>query len=353
MKKTLSETIGDVRYTHSSPLWEGPCSDGKNGGITFSLLSRFLSCRARFYVHTIEGIRTQEQFNHRLEYGSLWHTCEEAYAGKRDWELALQLAASVLCQKYPWDQPACEHWYKVCKAQFPVYLAYWEDYAETWESVEQEKVFHIPYTLPSKRTVFLRGKRDGVDSRMEGGEPVGDYLFEIKTKGDIDEELMKRQLTYDLQTGFYLTALTRDEARKHRPLLGLRYNVVRRPLSGGKGTIKQKQNESSEEFYNRLTEYMLEEPERYFMRWVVDVSPLDIQKFQYECLTPLLETLCDWYAAVSTTDKPFETGLHFRHPYGCTNYIDESGWTELDNYLNHRSMNGLRKVKTLFAELEV
>jgi hypothetical protein len=34
--------------TVRSPLWSGPCDSGPQGGITFSLLSRFSSCRERF-----------------------------------------------------------------------------------------------------------------------------------------------------------------------------------------------------------------------------------------------------------------------------------------------------------------
>jgi len=62
------------------PLWKGPCSTDDNGGITFSLLSRWLVCRHRFYIYAIQGIQPMREFNHRIEYGSMWHVCEEHFA---------------------------------------------------------------------------------------------------------------------------------------------------------------------------------------------------------------------------------------------------------------------------------
>src|SRR4051794_6290554 len=86
------------------PLWKGPEEDG----ITFSLLSQFLVCRERFRVRVIEGLSAGGGFNHRIEYGSMWHTCEEALAAiapdspsmvephKSEWEPHLRAHAERL-----------------------------------------------------------------------------------------------------------------------------------------------------------------------------------------------------------------------------------------------------------------
>jgi hypothetical protein len=70
----------------SKPLWSGPDGEGPNGGITFSLLSRFLVCRERFRLHALEGWRTQDGFNHRLEYGNMWH-------GTKSWLTTVPICA--------------------------------------------------------------------------------------------------------------------------------------------------------------------------------------------------------------------------------------------------------------------
>ncbi len=323
----------------SEPLWKGPEVDG----ITFSLLNRFLQCRERFRLYVVEGLRPADTFNHRIEYGNMWHVCEEALASERShfgevvgttlWEDNLREYAQELCQRYPLEQSQIDHWYNVCKTQLPLYVKYWSKHPDVKERTPllQEQVFDVPYKLPSGRTVRLRGKWDAVDL-IGKGKGAGVFLQENKTKGQIDEGQIKRQLTFDLQTMLYLVALQNidEDVRwfempagsamlaRDKPLLGVRYNVVRRPLSGGKGSIVQhkgkparklksgktspaKPAETKESYYGRLKTIIAESPAEYFMRWQVLVSPADIQRFRRECLDPILEQLVDLIALCPVT----------------------------------------------------
>lgn len=161
--------IPKPRTKRTGPLWKGPEQDG----ITFSMLTRFLSCRERFRLYAIEGLRPVEQFNHRIEYGQMWHVCEEAVA--RDplppdhmgspWFQALMVYCKELCRKFPLSQDQVDHWYNVCKVQFPLYVDYWSQHPDVINRVPllQEQVFDVPYKLPSGRIVRLRGKWDSVD----------------------------------------------------------------------------------------------------------------------------------------------------------------------------------------------
>lgn len=371
------------------PVWKGPEVDG----VTFSLLNRFLSCRERFRIMVVEGLKSEEGFNHRIEYGNMWHVCEEAFAGTIQtledgtkvetigsvippWQTALNDYGQKLCRKYPSEQEQVEHWYRVCQAQFPIYIDYWKKNAEVVvrEPLLQEQVFDVPYKLPSGRVVRLRGKWDAVDL-IGKGKDAGIYLQENKTKGQIVPSQIVRQLTFDLQTMMYLVTLVkythahplRDQARSvgagdSVPICGVRYNVIRRPLSGGKGTIIRKKatknhpEETKYEYYKRLASYIEAEPQEYFYRWTVDVTPGDIMNFRRECLDPILEQLCLWWSWVSSKDPaPEEYGgcsPHWRHPYGCVNFIDEGAVTSYDEYLASGSTVGLRQVETLFPELE-
>lgn len=205
--------------TKKPAVWAGPESDADNGGITFSLLSRFLCCRERFRLLVVEGLKPREEFNHRLEYGNLWHVCEEAFAafgnkpmvtrfGRTEWEGRLTDEARTLCRKYPTQQEQVQHWYNVCKVQFPLYVEHWSRHPDVTnrEPLLSEEVFKVPYTLPSGRVVYLRGKWDSVDL-VTHRRQKGIWLQENKSKGDIKPELLQRQLTFDLQVMLYAIAL--------------------------------------------------------------------------------------------------------------------------------------------------
>lgn len=359
------------------PLWTGPGGEGPNGGVTQSLLADFLQCRERFRLRWVEGLTGQGGFNHYLEYGSMWHVCEEELArnpmvvnSKGKWEDALRDYCRKLAADYPMDQKQIDHWYNVCKVQFPVYVRYWAKHKDSKnrQPLLQEQVFDVPYKLPSGRVVRLRGKWDSVDLYKERQPYI--RLGENKTKGDIDEEDIIQRLTFDLQTMFYLVALdywhqqgaiVGEASYEGYPIKGVRYNVVRRPLSGGKYSIRQHkptksnpQGESKADFYRRLGELIEENSDYFFMRWTVDVSPGDIRRFQDEFLTPVLEDLCNWYEwIVNHRDNPFAAGnsLHWRHPYGIRNTINGGYATQYDEMLYSGSRQGLGRADHLFGEL--
>src|SRR5688572_23342153 len=114
-KKSLARKVGKsidtLKKGRGSPLWKGPESDDPNGGITFSALSRFLCCRERFRLVMIEGLRPADGFNHKIEYGQMWHACEEAHAaaGTKSYSGPLPMGAlrdyaQDLCKQYPMSQ---------------------------------------------------------------------------------------------------------------------------------------------------------------------------------------------------------------------------------------------------------
>lgn len=210
------------RQAKRGPVWAGPEAPGPNGGITQSLLARFLTCRERFRLLVVEGLKPADTFSHRLEYGSMWHVCEEALAGSpskfadgmiivhHDWVGPLTAYCQQLCKRYPLQQEQIDHWYNVCKITFPLYVEHWSQHPDVTARTPllQEQVFDVPYQLPSGRTVRLRGKWDSVDL-IGKGKNASVYLCENKTKGNIDEPALKRQLAsgFDLQTGLYNVAL--------------------------------------------------------------------------------------------------------------------------------------------------
>ena len=362
-------------HDNDNPLWTGPCAEGPLGGITQSMLVRFLSCRERFRIKYVMGLEPHPKWNHRIGYGNMWHVCEEHHAARNPWNMELTRHVNEQLRLYPLQRDEITKWYRVCQVQFQEYIKYWADHTDVvnCKPLMQEQVFDVPYALPSGRVVRLRGKFDSVDL-IDGGV----WLQENKTKGDIDKVQVERQLKFDLQTMVYLIALdeckglgedirtpkwTRDWIH---PIRGVRYNVVRRPLSGGVGNIRQHAAkttknkftpaETDDEFYERLRrDYIAADPDYWFFRVRSEVGDRDIQVFRDTCLDPLLETVCWWYddivgAEWQTSD--YCPPMNYRTPFGVYSSLEEGGSTEYDAYLATGSEAGLKRVDTLFTELQ-
>lgn len=345
------------------PLWKGPEKDG----ITFSLINKYLTDKERFRIYTFEGLAQKEEFNHRLEYGNMWHLCEEYTHKQQDWQAPLKSYCQKLCAKYQYDREHIEKWYNVCRTQYPIYLKHWQNnnIKNTKTEMLSEYSFKEPISLPSGRTVWLRGKFDSVYlMSTASGETI--WLQENKTKGDINVERIESQLKFDCQTMIYMIALAKYCKRNNikSNIGGVIYNVVRRPLSGGKHSIvrhkpskKNPMGESQEEFNKRLGEAITEDATFFFMRWRVRITIDDMINFLQKCLYNLLDEICAWYdltlGAYESDKNLFEHNrMHYVTPYGLYNPLSDDGKTEYDNYVDTGNSIGLEKRKTVFPELD-
>lgn len=335
------------------PVWKGPIEQG----ITQSLIGSWLCCRERARIYLVEGLAPHERFVPAIEYGNYWHTAEEAYNAGEDWKQAVKEYASHLCKEYRTEQKDVLHWYNVFLVQFPIYLKFWEDHEdENKKPIFQEREFCVPYKLKaSGRIVKLLGKIDGADELRNKT-----YMQENKTKGDVDEQSLGFKLTFELQTMFYTIALKHlIRQDKLKPFGGIRYNVIKRPLSGGKGSIRPhkekrtkntyKPAETMEQFYERLGGVIEENQEEYFKRLDIDISNNDVKAFEVEFLQPVLEQICDWWDEVTGKKEGYS---NFRLPYGLYNPLMDGRYSEVENYVQERSTVGLRRVTKLFPELE-
>ncbi len=256
-----------------APVWAGPQDAGPQGGVTYSLLTRFLTCPERFRCLVVDGLKAEGGFNARIEYGNLLHRAEECGAS---WEAGVRSYAVDLARRFPTDVDQINQWTQLCLTQFAVYQEHWGQHKDAARTTPllQEQVFKVPYTLPSGRVVYLRGKWDGV-VLVESGPNKGVWLREHKTKSRIDPVKMQRHLTFDLQTMLYHVALQEDHAgfwqtvrekfpgkgRKPFPLNGVRYNVVRR----SEHRYTQKDGALAN-FCSRVGGLMRESPDEWFMR---------------------------------------------------------------------------------------
>lgn len=337
----------------SEPVWEGPCGEGPNGGVTFSLLSRWLTCKERARLLLVKGLKPIDTFNAPIEFGNMWHACEEGMAGGKDWQAGLKAYAQASAQRFTMQQEQVNHWYEICNALFPIYQEHWKAHKDMANRTPlmQEQAFRVPYHLPSGRVVQLRGKWDSVDLvDIDGEESI--WLQENKTKSTIDQLKITRQVGYDLQVMIYLIVLKDtlanncpEVARKYSQVrvAGVRYNVIRRSAHKTWESMLKKVKE--DQTNNRADEW--------FSRWNIDVLDWDIKAFRKNCLDPMLENLCWWWEEVNGLPhgKRKFPPTHWRHPFGTRNIIDEGGSTDLDAYLESNSTAGLRVVDNLFPEL--
>lgn len=374
-KKKRKTTIHNMklRKKRSKPVWGGPAE-----GITQTLISRYLVCPERFRLLTILGLRPQSCFSARLHYGQMWHRCEEALAANKDWEVSLKEYAKSLTHLYRTQGPEIEKWWNVCKVQFPLYVDYWSRHQDVKnrKPIGQEIPFSVAYHLPSGRIATLLGIFDAVDII---GKPktARTFLQENKSKADISTLKLENQLRFDLQSQFYLVAARVLKAAGllgpvyKAPIGGVRYNVIRRPLSGGRGSIrphkatKKKPAETLPDFYRRLADVIDENDSYFFERLLVEITSEDIDKFLYQCLEPLLENIYDdyewwcWcqaeggdhYDHVTRSNVfPEHQRRHYRFPYGVYNPIIEGRNTDYDEYLDHGSSVGLETATELYRE---
>lgn len=363
--RLLDKIKNKTQDLSKKPIWTGPDGSGPQGGISQSLIGRFLACRARFKVHMIDGYQGPDNFKPAMAYGNMWHLCEEAVLEGRNWRDDLKAHIVELATKYPNDREKISHWYSLCEEQYPIYLDYWQEEGEIVgrEPLLREQNFDVPYTLPSGRIVRLRGKWDGLDLVKNPDRDGFDkmYLYENKTKSQIDADKLKKQLNFDLQTMFYIVAFKAHcqkiggftHARLHpanapKYLTGVLYNVVKRSAHKSSASMVKKIQEDIED--NRVGEW--------FGRWQVEISQQEIDTFKKEFLDPILTLICIWYD--HQTGKSWTqwhqdavlTSLHWRHPNGLYNEVDENGGSIVDQYLNNGSTLGLVKIKTLFPELD-
>ncbi len=353
-----------MNTSSTTPLWKGPIEDG----ITFSLLSKFINCRERFRIKVIEGLVEDEGFRTPLEFGSMWHEAEEAFAAGKDWNRSIRKYRDKLRAEYSESEVEINKMLQICQVTFPEYIDYWKHHGDEIhrEPILEEVSFKVPFHLPSGRYVNLRGKFDCVFKTKQSI-----WLQENKTKGRIDEEGIGHTLFGNLQAMIYQNALRECGCVSHHHGInfpgiagtftpkGTLYNVVRRPLADIY-SIRQRKTETDKQFYQRLQTVIHDKPEHYFMRWKVNIRQKDMETFNRNCLYPILEQLLDWWEWIECDPfdpwDPSKRGcesnwLHWRAPWGVYDSLAGGFRGDYFDYLTTGRTIKLKKIKTLYPEL--
>jgi hypothetical protein len=145
------------------------------------------------------------------------------------------------------------------------YFSFYED-DFLMDFIEVEKKFRVRYN-----GLTLVGKKDG-KVRMKDKRIL---LLEHKTKGDINEDAIARNLDLNFQNQFYLLA-DRIDSKPRLAASGVLYNIIRRTKSRPKG------KETLREYGERLRREIHGDFDYFFKRFDASYTPKQNAEFEEE-----------------------------------------------------------------------
>ena len=297
-----------------------PFRDIAKDGITYSFLDEWLLDREQARLSFVEGWASAG-FSPALIYGLAFHDCLEWVAKGRSpktirWKILnpfYERRAEKLDEN---DKLHLAKLLSLVEVAFKQYVNYWEGYDKNFSYMFSEQPFKVDHVTTTGAVIPLRGRWDAAyidqDNRF--------WLMENKTKAQIDEEAIMAALPQDLQTMLYVHALQQSTGRQ---VAGILYNVARRPL------LRQKKNETVEEFTWRVEDDIVPRPDYYFMRWKVELLQDDIVNWVDRTLNPILDQVGLWWESIKENPfEPWDSPLHFQNPsalftkYGRSRYFN-------------------------------
>lgn len=328
------------------PVW-----DLDRDGLTYSLLSKFVVCPERFRLATVEGW-SETGLKTALEFGNAFHYALEK--APQPFEKSLhEFQRSKLegTSIHPTQREELEVLMAMVAGLLHGYERVWSKDHASMKFLYQEQIFDFQYPLEidgRTHNIRLRGKWDGVYREAKDNDRI--WLFETKTKDDIDSDGLSRTLSQDLQTMLYCLSI---EQTLHEPVAGVLYNVVKRPGIRPKKGGKTGMCESIREYELRLKEDVLTRPDFYYHRFVVTLLPGDLQKWRRETFDPLLRHVVRWWDSIKTNPfDPWASPYHYRRPFGIYDGLAAGRRGDFFDLLTTGSYSGLRQKPSAFPELE-
>lgn len=324
--------------------------DPARDGVTFGLLSSFLTCRekTRLFLKGWSGAYS----TFALVFGSITHALlRRAYH-----DFHTKKTKKVPDKKYihrvldeihaTWKQENPRPHIKAIEifeeammkaaAVMPYYFVYWaKDDFSVMRWMEIEEAFRLPWTVTTKKGVvlstFLRGRIDAAYTLPASKTPLAPRLLETKTRVVIDEENLVDTMPHERQTNTYLSALRKKTGIEPKTVL---MNVIR------KTQLRQKQKESWAQYAHRIEVDVQSRLDWYFLRMEMAVSPQDINRSEEE-LNDLISDFLLWWGGESGHYK--NSNACIQPGFGRCAYLGVCG---------RGDYHGLVKRDVVFRELE-
>ena len=236
--------------------------------LTASRMQCLLSCPRKHFHRYEQGLQRTDADGDALRFGSAWHRAMEARATGADIETAFKAGLS---DKTNLDELQVA----TLSGMLAGYYAYYQ--VDVIAKMNPEVEFRMPLT--GSRTFDVAGKIDGLailtDDRLalvehkttsDSVAPDSDYWLRLRGNLQIMQYVLAaRALGWDVAT--------------------IIYDVAKKPA------IRQKQNETPEQFGDRLTADTKERPEFYFARREIPILEDDLQEFEAQRLVVAREIL--------------------------------------------------------------
>ena len=268
--------------------------------LTYSNIGLFLECPMKYYFRNILKIVPMRRSS-ALTIGSIYHDAiERHYKGQEVDEFIVNECSKSSSYLETNDDVMIQGMVKGFVNRFK---------DSQFEIIDNEILFDIPYD-----DIFHRcGK---VDAKMvsKNGEH---YLGEWKTTGSIDTFVKKIQT--DNQANNYLWAL--DD----KPYHGAIFRIAK------KSALRQKKNESIEEFRKRIFDDYLNRPEENFHEEIVYLDKVNLRRWQHEV------------GQISDQIKSFiDSDGWYRNTNACWNYGSLCGYNDICKLVNSKDIESVK-----------
>lgn len=314
-------------------------------GLSKSFLELFQACPHQCYLKYVQGWRLKASSAPAL-FGSAFHSvCEHDAMGSKTAEQAAEdFRKDNAAQVALGDQEAFHLDVEIVKLLHAEYKRFWRKQTEQTEWLGREVRFgtHPKDHKVSRRVdmgssvstpidVALNGFIDGV-FRSKSGKKKMPWVFETKTKGRVDENVLSAKLSaaLDLQTVIYCYAASHIYGE---PVGGVMYDVAKRTA------LRKGKHESTIDYLHRVKADIQADPAKYFIRLEISLSPAEIEESLQRTLDPLLRRVWLWWNDVSKTpDRPFDSPHHFINPdaleraWGKADYFDAIVYKDFSKY---------------------
>jgi hypothetical protein len=153
-------------------------------GLSYSLLSKFVVCRERFRLRTVESLVPTGR-KEAMEFGTIFHKALELFAmGKTNSQIVAYFAQKSRKKRkgsrrqMEYDPLLC----RIASMMLPHYQRFWKEVLSEIKYFESEQVFEFQYQCSIGKVIPLRGKRD--DQSVPWTRPEGEDEF--VTFGPVD-----------------------------------------------------------------------------------------------------------------------------------------------------------------------
>lgn len=241
-------------------------------GVTQGMLADFSTCRQKA-LFRLNGWSDTRPNSDALYFGSLCHEVLERFYRYKGKKPLLHLRKWIA--RYVDNNECAEGALLSAKAE-ALLTVYFEHYAKDkalLTPVRTEEVFRVGH-----EGVTLRGRKDLVFRFNKSGK-CG--MMEHKTKSRIDHEYLSMHLSIDIQNCFYDFTETLAHGEKFHTII---YNILQTPqIRPGRRKATKKspaREESLEDYRERLTTVIRENPKAYFFRYEVTLTKEDRKNFK-------------------------------------------------------------------------